>query len=289
MPSASSPPAPKRYARRSEWTRPMPRLWQRLCHRLDGLPLALELAAARSKILSPEALLAQLTDRLPLLRDGARDLPARFQTMRDTIAWSFDLLNEAEQRLFQDLSDFAGGFTLEAVEHVAGEGGTLRFGEDDPAGRWESEEQATRDMAASPAVAPSPFPPSAATLPLAQPSPPSSTLDLLASLVDNSLVRYEGDLIGRTALHDARNHPRVRPRAACGKRAGGGGPVAPRCLVSHRCRAGRTTSEGAGRRQVAGGAGARARQLASRSELVRGGARWATAAAAGWGALVVLG
>jgi predicted ATPase/tRNA A-37 threonylcarbamoyl transferase component Bud32 len=89
-----------------------------ICARLDGLPLALELAAARTKLLSPSAMLARLESRLQLLTGGSRDMPARQQTLRQTIAWSYDLLNEAEQKLFRRLSVFVGGCTLEAVESV---------------------------------------------------------------------------------------------------------------------------------------------------------------------------
>ena len=89
-----------------------------LCERLDGLPLALELAAARLSLLTPLALLARLSHRLPLLSRGARDLPERQQTLRNTIAWSYDLLQAGEQQLFRRLAVFAGGFTLEAVQAI---------------------------------------------------------------------------------------------------------------------------------------------------------------------------
>ena len=89
-----------------------------ICRQLDGLPLAIELAAARVKILPPHELQARLERRLDVLTGGARDLPERQQTLRRTITWSFDLLTPAEQKLFRRLSVFAGGCTLEAVEAV---------------------------------------------------------------------------------------------------------------------------------------------------------------------------
>ncbi len=90
-----------------------------ICTRLDGLPLAIELAAARVRLFTPQALLERLGSRLKFLRGGARDLPTRQQTLRDAIAWSYDLLESGEQCLFELLSVFSGGCTFEAVE-VAG-------------------------------------------------------------------------------------------------------------------------------------------------------------------------
>ncbi len=92
-----------------------------ICVCLDGLPLAIELAAARIKLLPPEALLARLEHRLQVLTSGTRDLPARQQTLRSTIKWSYELLPADEQRLFWQFSVFVGGCTLKAVEAVCGE------------------------------------------------------------------------------------------------------------------------------------------------------------------------
>ncbi|MGH9380472.1 MAG: ATP-binding protein [Thermoanaerobaculia bacterium] len=128
-----------------------------ICHRLDGLPLAIELAAARSGMLPPPALLARLATRLPMLTGGPTDAPARLQTMRGAIVWSHDLLNQEEQALFRRLAVFVGGFTLEAAERVMGD----------------------RESVMGETAPPSPIPHS--------PSPPS-VLDLLTALVDKSLV-----------------------------------------------------------------------------------------------------
>jgi predicted ATPase/DNA-binding CsgD family transcriptional regulator len=90
-----------------------------ICIRLDGLPLAIELAAARTRLLSPQALLARLEHRLEVLTDGARNVPTRQQTLRATIAWSYQLLSAEGQQLFRYLSVFVGGCTLDAIEAIA--------------------------------------------------------------------------------------------------------------------------------------------------------------------------
>jgi len=134
-----------------------------ICARLDGLPLALELAAPRLTLLPPRALLQRLERRLPLLSDGAGDLPARQRTMRGAIAWSYDLLPPDDQALFRCLCVFAGGCTVEAIEGVAGAAGGAQGA---PAGM------------------------------------DAGILRGLASLVDKSLVRQEeqGDSVGETRL-----------------------------------------------------------------------------------------
>jgi predicted ATPase len=96
-----------------------------ICARLDGLPLAIELAAARVKVLSPSSMRTRLASRLQLLTGGARDLPQRQQTLRAAIDWSYDLLSPAEQKLFRRLSVFGGGCTLEGVEAVCDTKGDL--------------------------------------------------------------------------------------------------------------------------------------------------------------------
>lgn len=91
-----------------------------ICVRLDGLPLAIELAAARCNLFSPQSLLERLEHRLNILTYGRRDLPQRQQTLRDTLTWSYELLSGEEQCLFRELAIFAGGCTLEAAEFVCG-------------------------------------------------------------------------------------------------------------------------------------------------------------------------
>ncbi len=98
-----------------------------LCARLDGLPLAIELAAARIRMLPPEQLLGRLSQRLTLLTSGARDLPARQQTLRAAIDWSYDLLTRGEQQLFRRMAVFQGGRSLEALEAVCNYDGQLQI------------------------------------------------------------------------------------------------------------------------------------------------------------------
>ncbi len=128
-----------------------------ICVQLDGLPLALELAAARIKLLTPQAILTRLQSRLSFLTGGARNLPARQQTLRKTLDWSYDLLSESEQRFFRQLGALVGNWTLEAAAAIG----------------------STTDVKT---LAPETVPDDA------------ETLELLTSLVDKSLVRVVEDV-----------------------------------------------------------------------------------------------
>jgi predicted ATPase/class 3 adenylate cyclase len=143
-----------------------------ICQRLDGLPLAIELAAARCKLLPPKALLERLDSRLALLIGGARDRPARQQTLRDTIAWSYELLSPDEQALFRRLGAFVGGCSLAAAEATWSDGWMTvdelrlcarRFGPTDD---------------------------------LAQTSESADILDVLSALLDQSLLQQDGTETG---------------------------------------------------------------------------------------------
>jgi predicted ATPase/class 3 adenylate cyclase len=98
-----------------------------ICHRLDGLPLAIELAAARVRLFSPGALLSRLQSRLKMLTGGSLNLPARQQTLRNAIGWSYDLLGDGEKQLFRRMAVFQGGRTLEALEAICNSDGQLQI------------------------------------------------------------------------------------------------------------------------------------------------------------------
>ena len=141
-----------------------------ICARLDGLPLAIELAAARIRLLPPAAMLPRLSNSLQLLTGGPRDLPSRQQTLRDAIAWSVDLLDDGQRMLFRRLAVFAHGCTLEAAEAVCGE---MKDG------NWESGPDAS-DVRV-------PF--------------SASVLDAISGLVEHSLLRQ---VERGKALHESR-------------------------------------------------------------------------------------
>ena len=181
-----------------------------ICRRLEGLPLAIELAAARIKILPPAALLARLASRLPLLTGGARDLPARQQTLHNAIAWSYDLLDPWEQALFRRMGVFVDGATLEAAEAVVGGRSSIvsrqssALNDEDPANTdrgenttpdpeptTQSSEPVTNPHSAQriPHSEPVTNPHSAQRIPHSAIHNPQSVLDGLAALVDKSLLR----------------------------------------------------------------------------------------------------
>ncbi|MFL5733845.1 MAG: tetratricopeptide repeat protein [Chloroflexia bacterium] len=170
-----------------------------ICRQLDGLPLAIELAAARSKVLTPQAIRARLNDKLDLLTMGMRDLPARQQTLRGAIAWSYDSLDGDERKLLRRMAVFVGGGTLEAVEAVGGgtDDGRGPAAED---GRWTMDDEgADASSTTLSSIVHRPSSVSALT-PLT-----ADVLDVVSSLVDKSLIR---PLLGG----DRVEAPAVEPR-----------------------------------------------------------------------------
>ena len=158
-----------------------------ICARADGLPLAIELAAARTALLSPEALLARLQRRLPLLSDGPRDQPDRLRTMRDAIAWSHDLLTADERACYRRLAVFVGGCTIDGAEWVATESG-VGSRESDVGRQTKDGEAAIPGVGATQASPDTPH-----TLSPHHPIPTSDTLDLVQRLVDQAVLQRLGE------------------------------------------------------------------------------------------------
>ena len=144
-----------------------------ICRRLDGQPLAIELAAARLRTLSPAEIVARLDDRFRLLTAGSRTAPDRHQSLRAVVAWSWDLLDDTERALARRLAVFAGGATLEAVQQVCADPSA------DP----------SADPTGGPITAPGPAPIAAPSAGVSDPIDALDVLDVLAALVDKSLVQ----------------------------------------------------------------------------------------------------
>jgi predicted ATPase/class 3 adenylate cyclase len=194
-----------------------------ICRRLEGLPLAIELAAARIRLLPPDSMLARLDRRLRLLVDGPRDLPQRQQTLRDAIAWSYDLLNDAEQIVFRRLGIFAGGFSLDAAETVC------TADVDD--GRRKLGDTETATVLAFASHAPSP-----------------NLLDILGSLLAKNLLRQERT-VGEpsfTMLETIREYAREQLET-CGELAA----IRDRCAVFFLALAEEAAQKLLGRDQIA--------------------------------------
>lgn len=170
-----------------------------ICRRLDGLPLAIELAAVRVKLLSPNSILERLENSLNFLTGGAKDLPSRQRTMRGAVEWSYDLLTEDEKFLFRRLAVFAGGFTVEAAEFIV-EAEKKRKGDEEKRRRGEEEKRQSEGKP----VADENLPISSSLHLLISSSSSLSislsVLDLLDSLVENNLLVSKDQTDGNVRL-----------------------------------------------------------------------------------------